>query len=195
MIRVALCGAAGRMGAELAGAVAAAPDLELAAAIEVPERATPSATCQGVPIGADLAARVATCDLVVDFTNARASVAHLEIARAAGVAFLTGTTGFSASDEAAFATAARAIPVLRSSNLSLGVAVASELLLIAAQRLAGYDVEIVELHHRRKRDAPSGTALRLAQIVRAERAGARLVHGRSGETGERPGEEIGIHAQ
>jgi len=194
MIRVALCGASGRMGAEVARAIAAAADLELAAAIEAPDHATQGATCHGVTISADLAAHVAACDVVVDFTSARASAVHLETARAAGVAFLTGTTGFSAGEEAALAAAAGTIPVLRASNMSLGITVADELLRTATRRLAGYDVEIVELHHRRKRDAPSGTALRLAELIRQERAGSKLVHGRVGETGERSPDEIGVHA-
>jgi 4-hydroxy-tetrahydrodipicolinate reductase len=194
MIRIALCGASGRMGAEVARAIAAADDLKLAAAIEAPGHATQGTTCQGVVIGADLTTRVADCDVVVDFTAPRASAAHLEIARAAHVPFLTGTTGFSAGEDAIFAAAARTIPVLRASNMSLGIAAACELLRTAARRLAGYDVEIVELHHRCKRDAPSGTALRLAEVVQGERAGTHLVHGRSGETGERACAEIGIHA-
>jgi 4-hydroxy-tetrahydrodipicolinate reductase len=194
MIRVALCGAAGRMGAELARAIASAEDLELAAAIEMPGHAAVGTSCACVAIGDDLAVQVSACDLVIDFTTARASARHLETARAAGVPFLTGTTGFSEGEHAAFEAAARTIPVLWASNMSLGITAACQLLRQAARRLPGYDVEIVEFHHRRKRDAPSGTALHLAEIVRGERAGTSLVHGRAGETGERPVSEIGIHA-
>jgi 4-hydroxy-tetrahydrodipicolinate reductase len=182
------------MGAEIARAVEAADDLELAAAIERPGHPAVGTRLHGVTIHDELATRLGGCAVVIDFTAPAAATAHLAAARAAGVAFASGTTGLNDAQEAEFSAAALAIPVLRASNMSLGVAVAGELLRRAARQLPGYDVEIVEFHHRRKRDAPSGTALHLAEVIRRERAGAVFVHGRQGETGERPAGEIAIHA-
>jgi 4-hydroxy-tetrahydrodipicolinate reductase len=205
-VRLGLVGALGRMGLEIARAAAGRDDVRVAAAIEralhpdlgadLASRA--GAGPAGVIVGADLARGVAGVDVVVDLSHASAAAGVAAAALAAGKPLLCGTTGL---DEAALAAIDRAgdsVPVLRTPNLSPGVAVLAELVRRAVASLGReYDVEIVETHHRKKIDAPSGTALLLAAAASAGRgriAPAELCNGRSGRTGERPIDQIGIHA-
>jgi 4-hydroxy-tetrahydrodipicolinate reductase len=205
-VRLALVGALGRMGLAIARAAAGRDDLRVAAAIEraghpdlgADLAARAGAGAAGVIVGADLAGGVAGADVVVDLSHAGAAAAVAAGAAAAGKALLCGTTGLDEAALAAIDRAAQAVPVLWTPNLSPGVAVLAELVRRAVAALGpGYDVEIVELHHRKKVDAPSGTALLLAAEASAgagRLAPAQMCFGRSGRTGERPGEEIGIHA-
>jgi 4-hydroxy-tetrahydrodipicolinate reductase len=194
-IRVALCGAAGSMGRAVAAAIAAEPGMRLAAAIERPDHPALGTVIEGAALGADLTVTPEAFDVVVDFTAPDAAVSHARQAARARVAFVTGVTGLDAAQTAALRAAASAIPIVHAPNLSPGVAVLGRLAREAGRRLpAEYDIEIVEMHHRRKRDAPSGTALQLAAILEGVRAGLRRVHGRSGATGARGSDEIGIHA-
>jgi len=135
--------------------------------------------------------------VLIDFTEPNASLARLDEARELGVAVVIGTTGFDATQRQQIEAAAREIPVLLSANTSLGVNVLLEVVRDLAARLQGYDIEIMETHHRMKKDAPSGTALALARAA----AGGRQMaledvarYGREGATGTRSAEEIGIHA-
>jgi len=194
-IRVALCGAAGRMGRSMAAAIAAEPGMQLAAAVERPDHPALGTAIEGVTLAAALSVTPETIDVVVDFTTPEGAVARARQAAHARVACVTGVTGLDATQRAALREAAREIPILHAPNLSPGVAVLGRLAREAGQRLpADYDIEIVEMHHRRKRDAPSGTALELAAILESVRAGLRRVHGRHGVTEARGPEEIGIHA-
>ncbi len=194
MVRIALCGAAGRMGTEIGAAVEAAEDLALVGAIERRDHPRLGETVAGVRLSADLRAVLGACDLVVDFTRAEASLEHLEACAAAGVGFVTGTTGFDDVQTERLRAAAARIPLLWASNMSLGVTTALELAPQVARRLSEYDVEIVEMHHRHKRDAPSGTAVRLAEALAQVRRDLRAVHGRHGTPGPRDGRELGMHA-
>jgi 4-hydroxy-tetrahydrodipicolinate reductase len=204
-LRIAVAGASGRMGRALIEAVLAAPDLELRGAFE--RRGHPSvgrdagelcgSRC-GVAIGEEVESAVANCDVLVDFTRPEATLAHLAACRRRGVRMVIGTTGFSAEQRQAIAEAAREVAVAMSPNFSVGVNVAFRLVDLAARSLGrGYDVEIVEAHHRHKVDAPSGTALRMGEIV-ARALGRDLrrdaVYGREGVTGERREETIGFSA-
>ena len=203
-VRLGLVGALGRMGLEIARAAAKRDDLRVAAAIERPDHpdlgadlsARAGAGPAGVIVGADLA--LGGVDVVVDLSHPAAAAAVAAAAAAAGQALLCGTTGLDGAAIAAIDRAAAKVPVLQTPNLSPGVAVLAELVRRAASVLGeGYDVEIVELHHRRKEDAPSGTALLLAAEASAgfgRIAPAQLCFGRSGRTGERPVGQIGIHA-
>lgn len=179
-LRVAVLGATGRTGRSVVAAVEAAPDLELAAAVHRGNLA---------PGVFDRA------DVVVDFSLPDALRAALPWL--GGAALVSGTTGLSAADQAAVEARARVAPVLQAANFSPGVHVLLDLIARAAAALPDHDVEIVEAHHRGKRDAPSGTALALGRAV-AEARGAELEaaarHGRSGLTGPRPTGEIGFHA-
>ena len=144
-------------------------------------------------IGADPAAAAAS-DVLIDFTRPEGTLANLKHARAAVV----GTTGFSAAQRDAIAQAAKRIPIVMAANFAVGVNAAYKLAETAAKILGGgYDVEIIEAHHRHKVDAPSGTALKLGEVV-AGALGRKLPdvarHGRQGDTGERPAKQIGFHA-
>jgi 4-hydroxy-tetrahydrodipicolinate reductase len=195
--RVAIAGALGRMGQHVRAALADEPSLRLAAALEAP----------GHPgVGTDLGAGVVVlddakralegCDVAIDFSVPLATLALARVAADAGVALVTGTTGFSESQRAELAALARRIPVISAPNFSIAVNVLFWLAREAARRLGpGYDAEILELHHATKRDAPSGTALRLAEAVAEGRGvalGPHLVLTREGDTGARPGGAIAV---
>jgi 4-hydroxy-tetrahydrodipicolinate reductase len=150
----------------------------------------------GVSVVDGLAAiETAGADVVIDFSAPAATAALAPIAAAHRTALVSGTTGIDADVRAALARAAERIPVLWEPNMSLGVHILSDLVAKAVAALGQWDIEIVETHHRAKVDAPSGTALRLAEVAARARAGAsRLVHGREGKPGARPNDEIGMHA-
>lgn len=150
----------------------------------------------GVRIGPITESAVALADVVIDFSSPSASLACLDAASAAGKPIVIGTTGFSQEERVRIERAAGRIPLVLSPNMSLGVNLLFKLTEIAARTLAGYDVEIFEAHHRRKKDAPSGTAIRLLEAVKSAgplRQG-RMVTGRTGITGERSSDEIGVLA-
>jgi 4-hydroxy-tetrahydrodipicolinate reductase len=205
LIRVAIAGAGGRMGRTLIEGVLAADALVLGAALDVAgapgigrEAGEALGRTTGIAISADIAAGIAGSDCLVDFTRPEGTMAHLELCATAGCAAVIGTTGFSAEQKAAIAAAARRIPIVLSPNFAVGVNVVFKLAEVAARILGeGYDVEIIEAHHRHKVDAPSGTALRLGEVVAAAlgRDLARdAVHGRVGDTGARGRKSIGFHA-
>ena len=208
--KVLIVGAGGRMGLAMARLIAqrAVPGLELVAAVDragAPLVGQDAGVAAGVPalgvvLGADLAAGLAARpDVAVDFSSPAAVAATAAQVAAAGVPWVVGTTGLGAAEQAAVAQAAQKIPVVLSANMSLGVNLLYALVAQAARTLAGlrYDCEIVERHHRRKKDAPSGTALYLGEAA-AQGFGWNLkdvaVDGRSGIPGERPEKEIGFHA-
>ena len=208
--KVLIVGAGGRMGLAMARLIAqrAVPGLELVAAVDragAPLLGQDAGVAAGVPalgvvLGADLAAALAARpDVAVDFSSPSATAATAAQVAAAGVPWVVGTTGLGAAEQAAVAQAARKIPVVLSANMSLGVNLLYALVAQAARTLAGlrYDCEIIERHHRRKKDAPSGTALYLGEAA-AQGFGWNLkdvaVDGRTGIPGERPEKEIGFHA-
>jgi 4-hydroxy-tetrahydrodipicolinate reductase len=202
-IRIAIAGASGRMGRMLVEAALNADDVELAAAFDRADAPLVGrdageligASC-GVTVGGDARAAIAAADCVIDFTRPAGSLAHLAIARELGKAMVIGTTGFSASDKASIGEAAQDVPVVFAPNMAVGVNAVFRLLEVAARILDdGYDVEIIEAHHRYKVDAPSGTALRMGEVV-ARALGRDLdacaIYGREGVTGERKAETIGF---
>jgi 4-hydroxy-tetrahydrodipicolinate reductase len=204
-MRVALAGAAGRMGRTLVEAVLREGDLALAAALEAPghpqlgrDAGEACGASTGVRLTADVAAAVAAADCLIDFTQPAATVAHVAACAAAGTAAVIGTTGFSPGETARIEAAATRIPIVMAPNFAVGVNAVFKLAELAARILGeGYDVEIVEAHHRHKVDAPSGTALRLGEAVAAALGRdlkASAVHGRTGITGERDPRAIGFHA-
>ncbi|QDX80663.1 4-hydroxy-tetrahydrodipicolinate reductase [Denitratisoma sp. DHT3] len=202
-IRFAIAGSAGRMGRTLIEAVSEAGDAVLAAALEHP--ASPflgkdageliGAPC-GVAITADVESALRGADCLIDFTRPEGTLAHMEVCRRLGVHMVIGTTGFSAEQKAQIEAAAREVPIVFAPNMAVGVNAVFKLLDVAARILdQGYDVEVIEAHHRHKVDAPSGTALRMGEIV-AQALGRNLdecaVYGREGHTGERPATQIGF---
>ncbi len=183
-MKIAIVGAAGRMGRMLCSLAEADPALEVVARVDVADgfdRAWPAGT-----------------EAVIDFSFHSAVPGFVARAAAEGIAYVIGTTGLSADEQQAVDAAAQRIPVVQSGNYSLGVNLLLNLVETAARTLgAGYDIEVVEMHHRHKKDAPSGTALMLAKAAAAGR-GQELdkvsVFGRKGMVGERPEGEIAIHA-
>ena len=204
-LRVAIAGGAGRMGRTLVEAVLADDALALVAALEQTghpalgrDAADGAGGTSAVRITDDVDAALARADVLIDFTRPQGTLAHLERCAALGKTMVIGTTGFTAADHAAIARAAERIALVIAPNMAVGVNVVFKLAETAARALGeGYDVEIVEAHHRHKVDAPSGTALRLGELV-ADALGRDLascaVHGRHGDTGERDRRAIGFHA-
>ena len=202
-VRVAVAGAGGRMGRALIEAVLADASVALVAALDVPEsphigRDAGEACGQvtGVAIAADVDAALARADVLIDFTRPGGTLAHLAACARLAVGAVVGTTGLDPAQRAALAVHARKIPVVFAANMSVGVNVLLSLVEQAARALGpGFDIEIVEMHHRHKVDAPSGTALRLGE---AAAAGAQLslaehaVYERHGHTGERKPGTIGF---
>ncbi|MER2535304.1 MAG: 4-hydroxy-tetrahydrodipicolinate reductase [Rhizobiaceae bacterium] len=198
-------GAAGRMGQALVRAIHAAPGVRVAGAVErsgSPQIGRDAGALAGlgdigVAITDDPLPVFAKADGVVDFTTPAATVLHAGYAAQARIAHIIGTTGLSAEDEAAIAAAARHAPIVKSGNMSLGVNLLAALLEQAAAALgpADFDIEIVEMHHRHKVDAPSGTAVLLGQAAATGRGvalEASSVRVRDGHTGPRPAGAIGF---
>jgi 4-hydroxy-tetrahydrodipicolinate reductase len=195
--RVLVVGALGRMGERVRAALADEPELVLAAALEAPGHpGLGSVLPGGVEVRADAKAALAGCDVAIDFSLPASTLATLRAAADAEVAYVTGTTGLSPGELAELDALAERIPILHAPNFSLSVNVLAWLVREAAARLGDdFDAEIVELHHAAKRDAPSGTALRLAEAVaegRGVELAPRLLLERAGEIGARPAGAIGI---
>lgn len=205
-MKVTILGAGGRMGGALIRGLAQMPDLVLTGAVEREGHAAVGMDAGlsaglaplGVIITGDLAAAIRASDAVIDFTIHSEVPATLARAVEAGAAYVLGTTGLNAQEQSAVESAAARIPIVWAPNMSQGVNVLLHLVQRAAAALGlDYDAEIVEMHHRHKLDAPSGTALGLGRAVAAGRGQdwkAVARHGREGITGERPRGEIGFHA-
>ncbi len=204
-MRIAIAGSAGRMGRTLVEAVLRDSELRLAAALEQDghpalgrDAGEFAGVACGVKIRADYAEALREADTLIDFTRPEGTLAHLEACLRLGKAAVIGTTGFTGSQSARLDEAAKRVPIVIAPNMAIGVNVVFKLAETAARILGdAYDVEIIEAHHRHKVDAPSGTALKLGELV-ARALGRDLarsaVHGRQGDTGERDAKAIGFHA-
>lgn len=202
-LRIAITGASGRMGRMLIEAVLAAPDCELAAALDRDGSAALGQDAgaflgqtTGVAISSDLRAGLSRADVLIDFTRPEGTLDHLALCAELGVRTVIGTTGFSDEQKARIRDSAQRAAVVMAPNMSVGVNVVMKLLEQAARALSqGYDIEIVEAHHRHKVDAPSGTALKMGEVI-ADALGRDLkecaVYGREGVTGERDPSTIGF---
>ena len=179
--RVAIAGASGRMGRMLIEAVTASSDLVLGGALDIAGSVSlgDDATAflgrsSGVVIGDDVRTALAGNDVLIDFTRPEGTLAHLAMCRELGVAAVVGTTGFTAAQKSEIAALAEHVAIVMAPNMSVGVNVVLQLLDVAARALKeGFDIEIVETHHRAKADAPSGTALQMGEVVAAAQ-GTRL---------------------
>ena len=204
-MKIAIAGSGGRMGRTLIEAVLANKELELCAALEVAgsphlgkDAGEALGATSGVVISADYAGAIAVADCLIDFTRPEGSLLHLEACLKSGTSMVIGTTGFAAEGKQCIADAAKRIPIVFAPNMAVGVNAAFKLAEVAATILGdSYDVEIVEAHHRHKVDAPSGTALKLGEVV-ANALGRDLkscaIYGREGDTGERKSATIAFHA-
>jgi len=204
-LRVAIAGACGRMGRMLIDAVLAAPDCTLAGALDI--AGSPSlgqdagafaGRTTGVAITADVRQGLSAAQVLIDFTRPEGTLAHLAVCRELGVKAVIGTTGFSDAQKAAIAEHAQHIAIMMAPNMSVGVNIVFKLLAQAARQFReGYDIEIIEAHHRHKVDAPSGTALKMGEVI-AGALGRELkdcaVYAREGVTGERDPSTIGFSA-
>jgi 4-hydroxy-tetrahydrodipicolinate reductase len=201
--KIAIAGASGRMGQMLVEAVRSADDCTLTGALDLAsspaighDAGAYAGQTSGVAITADLHAGLQHSQVLIDFTRPEGTMAHLQACRALGVGLVIGTTGFSEAQKAEIAEAAKTIPIMMAPNMSVGVNVTLKLLEMAAKALAtGYDIEIIEAHHRHKVDAPSGTALKMGEVI-ASALGRDLkdcaVYAREGVTGERDPSSIGF---
>ncbi len=201
--QIAIAGASGRMGRMLIEAVHNAADAQLAGALDIATSPALGADASaflgvnsGVSITSDLRAGLKNARYLIDFTSPEGTMEHLRVCRELGVKMIIGTTGFTEAQKAEIEDAARDIGIMMSPNMAVGVNVVFKLLEQAARALKeGYDIEIIEAHHRHKVDAPSGTALKMGEIV-AEGVGRNLqecaIYGREGVTGERDPSTIGF---
>lgn len=201
--KIAVAGASGRMGQMLIDAIRCADDCMLTGALDMagsPAVGQDAGAVSGKPVGvvitSDLRAGLQPSDVLIDFTRPEGTLAHLKVCRELGVAVVIGTTGFTEAQKVEIATIAQDIAVVMAPNMSVGVNVTLKLLEMAAQALStGYDIEIVEAHHRHKVDAPSGTALKMGEVI-AKALGRDLedcaVYAREGVTGERDPSSIGF---
>ncbi|HUW39157.1 MAG TPA: 4-hydroxy-tetrahydrodipicolinate reductase, partial [Rhodocyclaceae bacterium] len=202
-LRIAVAGVSGRMGRTLIETIAQAADMVLAAALDVPTSSylgRDAGELVGAPCGVivtdDVDVALAGADCLIDFTRPEGTLVHLEACRSRGVHLVIGTTGFSTEGKLAIQDAARDVPIVFAPNMAVGVNLVFRLIDVAARALnEGYDVEIIEAHHRHKVDAPSGTALRMGEVV-AEALGRDLAecasYGRQGHTGPRDAATIGF---
>jgi 4-hydroxy-tetrahydrodipicolinate reductase len=198
MTRVLVVGAAGRMGENLLRAIAASSDLKLGAALEHASHPRLGAElAPGVKLGSDPRAACAQIDVAIDFSSPSSTAALLDAAESHGVPVVIGTTGIDADGDARIARAAKRLAIVRAANFSIGMIVLHDLVAEAARRLEGYEIDILEMHHDQKVDAPSGTALALARSAAAER-GQELQHvavyAREGVTGKRDPQAIGLQS-
>ena len=201
-IKIAIAGVGGRMGKVLLECVAQADDLVLHAALEhsgsllLGRSAKECGASTDVTITADVAKALQGADALIDFTRPEGTMAHLEICRKLGVNMIVGTTGLNAQQKAQLGAAGQDIGIVFAPNMSVGVNLVFKLLETASRVLAqGYDIEVIEAHHRHKVDAPSGTALGMGEVI-AKTLGRDLeqcaVYGREGVTGERDPSTIGF---
>ncbi len=202
-MKIAVAGASGRMGRMLIEAIAADPDAQLAGALDIagsPSIGTDAGAFLGKPAGvaieSDLAKGLAHSQYLIDFTRPEGTLKHLNYCAQHGIKMIIGTTGFDDAGKAAIEAAAKKTAIVFAPNMSVGVNVTMKLLELAAKSFShGYDIEIIEAHHRHKVDAPSGTALKMGEVI-ADALGRDLkevgVFAREGVTGERDPSSIGF---
>ncbi len=202
-MKIAVAGASGRMGKMLIETIVAADDAQLVGALDTPQSAflgidagLSLGKTTAIQIESDLAKGLADAEFLIDFTRPEGTLEHLKYCAEHGVKMIIGTTGFDDAGKAAIAEAAKKTAIMFSPNMSVGVNVTMKLLEMAAKSFShGYDIEIIEAHHRHKIDAPSGTALKMGEVI-ADTLGRDLkevgVFSREGVTGERDPSSIGF---
>jgi len=190
MTKVIIAGILGRMGTTIANMVEQNPNLELVGGVDIREGELKG---KRVVLSNNLAAFIDEVkpDVMIDFTMATATMVNAKIAASKGVALVIGTTGFTPEQDTELLNAIKNVPVVKTTNFSVGVNIFWELVRDAAKRLGDYDIEVVEAHHRNKKDAPSGTAKTILKILEEETGKTEEMYGRQGMTERK--DEIGVH--
>lgn len=204
MLKVGISGIMGRMGRKIAEIVQAHESMVLVAGIESPDCAHYHNTVgellnidNTAPIVSDLSQVIDKIDVLIEFSsNQEAALGHLRLLAADKKAAVIGTTGFDSSQIEEIKNLSKNIPVVLAPNMSIGVNLLFKLVEKASKVLKdkGFDIEVIEMHHRYKKDAPSGTAVKIVEILKQQTGIEKVVYGREGLTGERPSKEIGVFA-
>jgi 4-hydroxy-tetrahydrodipicolinate reductase len=194
-MKIAIMGAAGRMGQTIFSLAKNDKDIEISGAFECDKNSQIYTENSSILPACQLEKALVLTEVIIDFTNPESSLKTIDLAEKSNVAIILGTTGFTEKQHEIITKAAKSIPVLLSPNMSVGVNILFKLIQEAVKIIPHYDIEIVELHHNKKKDAPSGTALKLAEIA-AKSIGKNInevgIYGRKGITGERAEAEIGV---
>ena len=193
-LSIGILGAGGRMGQAIAALAAEDAGLSIGGLLEAHDSPNLGKTFYGVPVTDQLQDVLGKAQVFIDFTSPPAALGHATAIAAAGKPLVIGTTGIDGAKREELARTVKNIPVVVSPNMSLSANVLFDMVETLARALPGYDAEIFEIHHNKKKDAPSGTAKRLAESVKKGRAAGEFVFGRSGLVGERTPQEIGVHA-
>ncbi len=190
MTKVIICGALGRMGTTIANMVMENPKLEFVGGVDIKEG---TVLGKSVVSSENLPAFIDEVkpDVMIDFTIAAATMINAKIAAKKGVALVIGTTGFTPEQDVELLDAIKNVPVVKTTNFSVGVNIFWELVRDAASRLGDYDIEVIEAHHRHKKDAPSGTAKTILKVIQEEVGKRDVMYGREGMTERK--NEIGVH--
>lgn len=194
MIRLIVCGAAGRMGKEILSAVEESDDIRVTAGIEASNHESIGKVFGNTKIVDNIESVIEDADCIVDFTNHKAAMGNLEKVKVYKKPFVTGTTGFSKKELADIETLAKGLPVFLSPNMSVGVNYLYNLVKSSARVLENYDIEVIETHHRAKKDAPSGTAKAIAKVIKQARPEVTFIYGRKGFVGGKNKNEVCINS-
>ena len=196
-MKILICGAAGRMGQAILSLAKADDKIEIAGSFEFDASPAVGTGIPAIMPVKDLRKFLPKADVLIDFTNPESALKNLETAAKFKTAVVIGTTGFTSAQKKKISAAAKIIPVILSPNMSVGVNILFKLVEEVAKKVPDYDIEIVELHHNKKKDAPSGTAAKLAEIAATaigEKIEDAAVYGRRGIIGARKKGEIGVMA-
>lgn len=193
MIKIIVCGAVGRMGKEIINAAQDANDIKVIAGIEAKENQFVGKTVFDIKILDDILAAINDADCVVEFTNHNATMDNLRKVKEYKKPYVTGTTGFSEKELEEIKTLAKSFPIFLAPNMSVGINHLYNLVKSTAKTLSDYDIEIIETHHRAKKDAPSGTAKAIAKIIKGAKPDTKFIYGREGMIGKRKRGEVCIN--
>ncbi len=196
MIKLTVCGAAGRMGNRIIALASVDKEFKLVGAVESPDHnSLGKIVGDNITITSDFEHVVKNSDVIIDFTSPTATIEHINIAKKNNKPIVIGTTGLNNEQTDILKSVSKTIPVVFAPNMSIGVNLLFKLVREVSQKLSDYDIEIIESHHNQKKDSPSGTANKFAEII-AETLNRNLtktaVYGRKGIVGARKKEEIGI---
>jgi 4-hydroxy-tetrahydrodipicolinate reductase len=194
MISIVLCGAAGKMGREIVTVARACDDITIIAGIEASGNELIGKTISDITIEENISKVIQQADCVVDFTHHLATIETLKKIKKYRKPFVTGTTGFTEKEFKEIKDVSKEFPILWSPNMSMAVNHLYSLVKLTAEKLTDYDIEIIETHHKAKKDAPSGTAKAIAHIIKEVKPETKFMYGREGTIGERKRGEVCIHA-